>query len=154
MLDPNIGLLIHGLREELKNSVLPELGSGSALRQLKAGIHLLGRLEKTWDLSARYLLEDNNDIETCFKEFLDLCTDFDFLNIPENEDFTSTVVGVNDPNLTIQINKNRYLHDCLTRIQDYDLEKRLNAESSVKFYKKLNALYRRMSKRDSDFVGG
>lgn len=62
MLTPTTGTLLRAVRTELTDQVLPELPDGAARRQLKAALHLLGRLERCWDRQAPYLEADNADL--------------------------------------------------------------------------------------------
>ncbi|AEH10643.1 MULTISPECIES: hypothetical protein [Protofrankia] len=63
MLRPTPGELLEGLRRELRDEVLPAVPAGSAARQLRAAIHVLGRLADTWDAQHHYLETDNVDLE-------------------------------------------------------------------------------------------
>ncbi|WP_250292113.1 hypothetical protein, partial [Frankia sp. CiP1_Cm_nod1] len=63
MLRPTPGELLEGLRRELRDEVLPAVPAGSAARQLRAAIHVLGRLADTWDVQHHYLETDNVDLE-------------------------------------------------------------------------------------------
>jgi hypothetical protein len=62
MLTPTTGTLLRAVRIELTDQVLPELPDGAARRQLKAALHILGRLERCWDRQAPYLEADNADL--------------------------------------------------------------------------------------------
>lgn len=62
MLTPTAGTLLRAVRIELADQVLPELPDGAARRQLKAALHLLGRVERCWDRQASYLEADNADL--------------------------------------------------------------------------------------------
>jgi hypothetical protein len=62
MLIPTTGTLLRAVRIELTNQVLPELPDGEARRQLRAALHILGRLERCWDRQAPYLEADNADL--------------------------------------------------------------------------------------------
>ncbi|WP_163554646.1 hypothetical protein [Candidatus Frankia alpina] len=50
MLRPTPGELLEGLRCELRDEVLPAVPAGFAARQLRAAIHVLGKLADTWDV--------------------------------------------------------------------------------------------------------
>ncbi|HVV09312.1 hypothetical protein [Amycolatopsis sp.] len=63
MLRPTPGELLEGLRRELREEVLPAVPAGAAARQLRAAIHVLGKLAQTWDLQHRYLEADNLDLD-------------------------------------------------------------------------------------------
>jgi len=70
MLRPTVGDLLKGINASLRQSVLPSIGPGAAQRQLKAALHALGRLEKSWDLLPAYLAEDNADMHRCLETIL------------------------------------------------------------------------------------
>lgn len=63
MLRPTPGELLNGLRRELKDQVLPALPPGAVARQLRAALHVLDQLARTWDLQHSYLEADNADLE-------------------------------------------------------------------------------------------
>jgi hypothetical protein len=67
MFRPTIGELLSGVRTGLTQSVLPEVTSGNASRQLRAALHLLSRLERCWDRTPGYLIADNQDIITTLR---------------------------------------------------------------------------------------
>ncbi len=67
MLRPTVGDLLKGINASLRQSVLPSLSQGAAQRQLKAALHTLGRLERSWDLLPAYLAEDNADMRQCLE---------------------------------------------------------------------------------------
>jgi len=54
--------LLKGVSAALRESVLPALPPGAAQRQLKAALHLLGRIERCWDRLPGYLEDDNADM--------------------------------------------------------------------------------------------
>lgn len=62
MLKPTITELLGGVRRGLTEDVLPEVSDGGAARQLRAALHILGRLERSWDRMPAYLAADNDDI--------------------------------------------------------------------------------------------
>lgn len=62
MIRPTPGELLRGVREALRESVLPALPPGQAQRQLKAALHALGRLERCWDRLPAGLAADNADL--------------------------------------------------------------------------------------------
>lgn len=63
MLRPTVGELLLGVRSELADQVLPALPTGAAARQLKAALHVLGELARSWDGQLTALEEDNADLE-------------------------------------------------------------------------------------------
>ncbi len=62
MLRPTTGELLRGVRLGLAEHVLPALPDGAAVRQLKASLHILRRIERSWDRLPAYLEADNMDI--------------------------------------------------------------------------------------------
>lgn len=62
MLKPTTGELLAGIAEGLRAAVLPELADGHGRRQLKSALHALARLQRSWDLHAGKVVEDNEDI--------------------------------------------------------------------------------------------
>ena len=68
MLRPTPGELLAGVRRELTEQVLPYVPGGAPTRQLRAALHLLGRLERSWDLLPSYLQADNADLRDTLGE--------------------------------------------------------------------------------------
>ncbi len=68
MFKPTTGDLLRGIRKGLEQSVLPELSSGGAQRQLKAALHVLRRLERSWNRLPSYLDAENRDIRNTLHE--------------------------------------------------------------------------------------
>jgi hypothetical protein len=126
VLRPNTGELLAGLRVSLTHGVLPALPKGQALSQLKAALHLLGRLEKSWDLSHAHLAADNDDMERVLGHLA---------NVPPP---AVQPTGYNDPALRQAAARNLQLQAILAG-QDSTAE--------------IEALYRRMSARDSRAIG-
>jgi len=71
MLRPTIGELLRGVREGLRESVLPALPSGHAQRQLKAALHTLARIERSWDRLPAYLAQDNADLSQTIRSVVE-----------------------------------------------------------------------------------
>lgn len=63
MFRPTAGELIAGIADSLRETVLPSVSGGAAQRQLKAALHALGRLQRSWDRLPRYLADDNADLQ-------------------------------------------------------------------------------------------
>jgi hypothetical protein len=126
VLRPSTGDLLAGLRSSLTNSVLPILPKGEAHSQMKAALHLLRRLEQSWDLAHTHIAEDNADIERVIGPLA--------VVLPSVEDPT----GYNDPALRKAAARNVQLQDILAQ-----------QEPSAE----IEALYRRMTARDSQYVG-
>jgi ABC-type oligopeptide transport system substrate-binding subunit len=126
MLRPSTGELLAGLHSSLTSAVLPSLPKGEAYSQLKAALHLLARLEKSWDLAHSHIAEDNADMERVLGPLADMPT-------PAEELF-----GYNDPELRQAAARNLLLQTILAKQQP-------SAE--------IEALYRRMSARDTRYIG-
>jgi hypothetical protein len=126
VLRPSTGELLAGLCVSLTNGVLPSLPKGDAHSQLKAALHLLGRLSKSWDLAHNHIAEDNGDMETVLGALADVP--------PPAEE----LAGYNDPALRQAAARNLQLQAILA-------EQQPTAD--------IDALYRRMGARDSRYVG-
>ena len=59
---PTVGVVLAGIADGLRLSVLPAVAGGAAQRQLKAALHALGRLQQSWDRWPAYLAADNEDL--------------------------------------------------------------------------------------------
>lgn len=134
---PSVGELLRGLREGLAGSVLPTLPRGVPQQQLKAALHLIGRLEKSWDLSARHLAQDNEDIAQVLAGLLPT-SGAQSLGARLASAEMEAPVGYNDPELTEAAARNCALHGVLLELPDSP---------------ELIALYARMADRDAIFVG-
>lgn len=126
MLRPSTGELLAGLRASLTLGLLPSLPKGEAHSQMKAALHLLGRLEKIWDLAHSHIAQDNADLERVLGPLAD---------VPPPADEPA---GYNDPALRQAAARNLQLQAILA-----------GQESSPE----IEALYRRMSARDSRAIG-
>jgi hypothetical protein len=71
VLRPTAGELLEGVSAALRRSVLPALPPGDAERQLKAALHVLDRLRRSWDLLPPYLESDNADMRDTLRTILD-----------------------------------------------------------------------------------
>lgn len=72
MLKPTAGELLAGISTGLRRSVLTALPPGEAQRQLKAALHVLDRLQRSWDLLPPYLESDNADLRATLQDVLAL----------------------------------------------------------------------------------
>jgi hypothetical protein len=68
---PNPGELLDGICRSLRTSVLGALPPGDAQRQLRAALHALGRLQRSWDLLPACLQADNDDMRATLQAILD-----------------------------------------------------------------------------------
>jgi hypothetical protein len=126
VLRPSTGELLAGLRDSLTKDVLPSLPKGDAQSQMKAALHLLGRLAKSWDLAHSHIAEDNVDMELVLGPLADVP--------PPAEQPT----GYNDPALRRAAARNLQLQAVLSEQQPSP---------------EIEALYRRMSARDTRAIG-
>lgn len=134
---PNPGELLRGLRKSLAEQVLPALPKGVPHQQMKAALHLLGRLERSWDLVAGHLAADNADIAAVLAQILpaDGSTTLD----QHLADATTPAPdGYNDADLREAARRNLALHELLIA-QPHNPS--------------IAALYRRMTVRDLRLVG-
>lgn len=131
---PSPGTLLKGLRHSLAETVLPALPKGVAQQQLKAALHLLGRLERSWDLSAPHLAADNADIAAVLTRVLGP----EALAVQLAAVPTDRVDGYNDPALAAAAARNLALHHVLLGVPDHD---------------EVIALHARMVARDARYVG-
>jgi hypothetical protein len=126
VLRPSTGELLAGLRVSLTHGVLPSIPKGHAHSQLKAALHLLSRLEKSWDLAHTHATEDNADMEAVLGPLAD---------VPPPAE---APLGYNDPVLRQAAARNLQLQEILAE-QQPSLE--------------IESLHRRMAARDARFVG-
>lgn len=155
MIDPSTGTLLGYLRRALQETVLPAVTDTAAQKQLKAGIHLLGRLHKTWDLWPEYLSRDNQDIEDFFRM---LAADYPHLesllgDCLAGDDLRKETPGYNCPVLQALQQSNARLHRKLECLQERLQQNCLEGKDGKRIGGALNALYRRMARRDSVLVG-
>lgn len=134
---PNPGELLAGLRRSLQEQVLPALPRGVPQQQLKAALHLIGRLERSWDLAASHLAEDNADIAAVLGALLPA-------DGPQSLEGRLAAIpagkpeGYNDPALGAVAQRNLALHHLLLEQADTP---------------ELRALFARMAARDAIYVG-
>jgi hypothetical protein len=126
LLRPSTGELLAGLRASLATGVLPSIPKGEAHSQLKAALHLLGRLAKSWDMAHSHVAQDNADIEWVLGQLADAPP-------PAEEP-----AGYNDPALRLAAARNLQLQAVL---------------AGQEVTPEIEALYRRMSARDSRAIG-
>lgn len=71
MLKPTPGELLSGIHRELKDQVLPTLPAGTAARQLRAALHTIDHLARSWDLQHSYIAADNRDLNETLQRIAD-----------------------------------------------------------------------------------
>ncbi|CAA0106878.1 MULTISPECIES: hypothetical protein [Zhongshania] len=157
MLVPNTGVLLGRLRGILKENVLTALPAGGPQRQLKAALHLLGRLEKSWDIMPFYVQADNRDIESVLAEIGSAWQGSaqalgDWQARLAASPHTERLAGVNSLELSALMNRNQLLQQVLLEVDG--LLGAMAPSSVVEAQLAcLAALYRRMAGRQSVLVG-
>ena len=70
MLKPTLGELVGNISRSLREDVLGEVPQGAAQRQLKAALHALDRVERSWGQLGQMLIEDNRDITATLRDIV------------------------------------------------------------------------------------
>ncbi len=113
MLRPTPGELLAITRRELAEQVLPSLPAGAPARQLKAALHVLAQLERTWDLMPSYLAADNTDLRASLAELQRVTG----ISAPARRETAVEVPGVQDEALRTLIRDNEALQADLDEAQ-------------------------------------
>jgi hypothetical protein len=159
MFRPTPGELIGGISRSLRETVLPELPPGAGVRQLRAALHALNRVQRTWDLLPGGLADDNADIEATIAAIIaSLASESAEVNAAFaaadrfSEDSgveTLAASGVNAPTLAGLMAINRQLQ---SRLIGLDAWLRGAEEKQPNTYgplcRKIDALYGRMVDRE------
>lgn len=160
MLLPSPGVLLKGLAESLRDSVLPNISTVSAQKQMKAALHLLGRLEKTWDLFHQHVENDNADIEAALQQIFSALTSNDQRLVALKARFMEStagdnlVVGFNDPEAAAMAAANIRLREILHTLEEILAHSPDENQSAVAACQiQLAGLYQRMAMRDAIYVG-
>ncbi len=165
MLQPDVGQLLRELRTALGETVLPAVIEPGASRQLKAALHLLGRLSRTWDLPPVLVRADNADMADATSRIearlaADMviepttCDSAREYSARENDSLAELAPrnGVNDPALATEMARNLSLRSALEA-----LEQRVRGlpvcETKSLCLDELHALFARMTDRESMLVG-
>ncbi len=151
MISPSTGALLRFVRTQLEAGVLPHLESEDAVRQLRAALHILGRIERSWDLAHAYYAADNADIEAVLDDLPSGATPA----IGSNEGERLIATGekaFNDAGLARLTQKNRDLHAALEEAERALIHSGQDA-ARADARRKLDALYRRMITRQLILVG-
>ncbi|THJ74606.1 hypothetical protein [Candidatus Frankia alpina] len=146
MLRPTPGELLEGLRRELRDEVLPAVPAGFAARQLRAAIHVLGKLADTWDVQHHYLETDNIDLEVTLVD-LTLLAGVERMKQPPR---LQSAPGVTDPGLSDLIVRNESLQSELELLQN---EHRAAGHQHEEFGRVLFELHRRRTNRAAAAAG-
>jgi hypothetical protein len=113
MVKPTPGELLSGIHRELKAQVLPVLPAGAAARQLRAALHALDLVARTWDLQLPSAEADNADLEQTLTE-LERISGLPRSSGPHCE----PPAGVSDPALATALIRNLGLQSELAAFQD------------------------------------
>jgi hypothetical protein len=128
------------VRRELREQVLPYVPDGEPTQQLRAALHLLGRLEHSWDLMPTYLVADNADLRASLAELSSRTG----VSWTDDAATASAVPGVQDPTLRGLIAANAHLQAELDRLQQHW---RADADGDPEVERLLLALHTRMAER-------
>ncbi|HEY3737523.1 MAG TPA: hypothetical protein VGL26_08760 [Jatrophihabitans sp.] len=147
MLRPTPGELLDGLRRELRDEVLPSVQGGAATRQLRAAIHILGKLAETWDVQHRYAETDNLDLEVTLTNLARLA------NVERTKQpslLQEAVPGVTDRGLSDLIARNESLQQELELLQS---QHRAAGQADGEFGRALFDLHVRRTNRAANATG-
>lgn len=155
MIRPTPGELLRGIREGLQESVLPALPPGNAQRQLRAALHALARLERSWDRLPASLAEDLADMQQTIRGVLDAETSRPLPTLLQELaarlaaplPAAAAVPGIGDRALAQAAARHLELQEILDQ---YDAWLRAQADGAVRIQQRglLSALYRRMLVRE------
>jgi hypothetical protein len=140
MVKPTPGDLLSGIHRELRAQVLPALPDGSAARQLRAALHALELVARTWDLQLPYTEADNADLEQTLTELERIS------RIPRSpgEPPRGPVTGVTDPALTAALTRNLRLQ---AELEAFQRNWRAAGRPEPAVDRTLLSLHRRMTAR-------
>lgn len=113
MLRPTPGELLALTRRELTEQVLPQLPPGAATRQLRAALHVLAQLERSWDLMPAYLVADNEDLRATLAELARLTG----IASAPRPSMDAPVPGIHDATLAALVRDNDALQADLDEVQ-------------------------------------
>jgi hypothetical protein len=113
MVKPTPGEVLSGIHRELTAQVLPELPAGSAARQLRAALHALDLIARTWDLQLPAIEADNADLEQALTELERISG----LHREPGGQSWDPVTGVTDPALAAAMARNLELQSALEAFQ-------------------------------------
>lgn len=159
MFRPTAGELIGGVSRSLRETVLPELPPGAGIRQLRAALQALDRVQRTWDLLPSGLADDNADIEATIAAIIAFlgseAAEVNAALAAADQSFEDTAAetpaawGVHAPTLTGLMAINRRLQ---SRLIALDAWLRAADEKQPNTYgplcRKIDALYGRMIDRE------
>jgi hypothetical protein len=140
ILKPTVGELLSGIHRELKAQVLPELPAGAAARQLRAALHALDLVARTWDLQASAIEADNADLEQTLIELERIS------GLPRALPDLSwePVAGVTDPALAAAMARNLGLQ---SELEGFQHRWRTGGRSEPAVDRTLHGLHQRVTAR-------
>jgi hypothetical protein len=160
MLQPDVGQLLQGLRVTLRDTVLPAVGEPAAQRQLKAALHLLGRLGRCWDLPHILVRADNVDIDAVIAA---IEARMIAANLADDEDASASRLpcpdvalpasGVNVPQLAEDMARNLALCRAVEALEHRVRAVLPQGDVKARCLDDLHALFARMAARESILVG-
>jgi hypothetical protein len=169
VLRPTNGELLRAVHVQLADQVLPALADGDPRRQLKSALHLLRRLERSWDRQSCYLEADNADLaDTLGTTLHTLSTEAraDYAQLrtrleqvrnqpPDLPHATSgTQIGVNDPGLSRLMAINHTLQEILADLQaTLHHDRGLASETRKQVTNMIRGLHRRLLDRAAEAAG-
>jgi hypothetical protein len=140
MLKPSPGELLSGIGRQLKAQVLPELPAGAAARQLRAALHALDLVARTWDRQPAYIEADNADLEQSLTELERISG----LHRESGGQSVAPVAGVTDPALAAAMARNLELQSAL---EDFQRRWRGGGRSAPAVDRVLLGLHQRITAR-------
>jgi hypothetical protein len=140
MLKPTPGELLSGIHRGLKAQVLPELPAGSAARQLRAALHALDLVARTWDLQSSYVEADNADLEQTLTELERISG----LHREPGGRSWEPVAGVTDPALAAAMARNLQLQ---SELDDFQRRWRAGGRPEPTVDRTLLGLHQRLTAR-------
>lgn len=156
MFKPTAGELLEGVIDGLRQSVMPALPPGTAQRQLRAALHVLGRLQRSWDLLPDYLEADTEDVRATLHAVLaaqafprddgrpTVASRLEALRADES----AVIRGVNAPALAAQCSTHEQLQALLAETDSWLRAPERNSElACIEQASMLDKLYARMAER-------
>jgi hypothetical protein len=140
MLKPSPGELLSGIHRQLKAQVLPELPAGAAARQLRAALHALDLVARTWDLQSSYIEADNADLEQTLTELERISG----LHREPGGQSVGPAAGVTDPALAAATARNLELQ---SELDGFQRRWRAGGRPEPAVYRTLLGLHQRITAR-------
>lgn len=144
----NNGVLLNSLRKTLKQTVLPHVEDPAAKRQLKAALHMIGRMGKCWDLAPAVLRADIADMQNILEALEQHVAGqgHEFVP-PQPAQYDDASDGYNDPNLAAMAQRH-YMFCARAEGFESFARSQLPLPLAQHCLNALEQLYARMTKRD------